>query len=75
LIAVIGAAFSLLLLSGSSRLPAFHMSELLLAQRFVLGFFLTKIGASRSGGSLFRPRRLTSAAKAGTQEAHQCHSY
>jgi hypothetical protein len=51
------------------------MSELLFAQGFVLGFFLTKIGARRGRGSLFRPRRLTSAAKAGTQEAHQCHSY
>jgi hypothetical protein len=51
------------------------MSELLLPQRFVLGFFLTKIGARRRSGSLFRPRRLASAAKAGTQEADQCHTY
>jgi len=39
------------------------LSELLLAQRFVLGFSLTKIGTGRGIGSLLL-RRLTSAAKA-----------
>jgi hypothetical protein len=50
------------------------MSELLFAQRFVLGFFLTKIGARRRSVSLFGAR-LASAAKAGTQQSHQCHGY
>jgi hypothetical protein len=48
------------------------MSELLFAQRFVLGFFLTKIGARRGGGTPFRPR-LTSAAKERTQAIYQGH--
>ena len=40
-------------LGGPRFRSAFHMSELFFAQRFVLGFSLTKISARRRGGSLF----------------------
>jgi hypothetical protein len=53
------------------------MSKLLLAQRFCLGFRLTKVSACMSSGS-FRPRLLrrlawASARKKGTQKFHYVH--
>ena len=56
-----------------SRSAAFHMPQLLFAQRFVLGFLLTKISAGRRSDGLFHLRWLTSARKEATQKIHKGH--
>lgn len=62
--------------SGFSCRAAFHMFELLFAQRFALGLLLTKISAR---GRLSRPRGLRCLArtptwKEATEESHQGHA-
>jgi hypothetical protein len=56
------------LLGGPSFRSAFHMSELFFAQRFVLGFSLTKVSARRGSGSLFGLRWLTCLARTAAME-------